>query len=236
MSGPSDFTETYVTRQTLDHQLEKWMSAVAPYQFRQTPPLAAGCSALLVVDMTKPFVDEGQPLNTPAARAILPRVQQLVDAYRQADRPVIWLVQGHHSIEHDRGQLLNQWWPSPIYEGTEDVAMADELDVLAGEKVIIKRRYSGFYQTDLDLTLRSLGAANVTVAGVLTNICPFSTAMDAFMRGYRVYYPADATGAHNESLHVNALCTVAGWFGHVVRSSEIRQWLFEKSQLAEQQE
>ncbi len=225
MAGPSEFTEAYTTAQTLDQGLEEWMTAVAPYQFRRTPPLDPGCSALLVVDMTRAFVDEGRPLSSPAGRAILPRVQQLTDAYRDAGRPVIWLVQGHHSIEHDRGELLNQWWPSPIIEGTADTEIATGLDVLASEKIIIKRRYSGFHQTDLDLTLRSLGIGNVTVAGVLTNVCPYFTAVDAFMRGYRVYYPADATGAHNRYLHVGALCTVAGWFGHVVRSSEIRQWV-----------
>ena len=224
MPGPSDFTEVYVTEQTLDQELEKWMTAVQPYQFRQVPPLESSNSALLVVDMTRPFVDEGKPLSTPSASVIIPRVKQLADAYRQSGRPVIWLVQGHHSIEHDRGPLLNEWWPSPIFEGTSDVEMPDGLDVLDGEKVIVKRRYNGFHQTDLDLALRSLGVTNVTVAGVLTNVCPFSTAMDAFMLGYRVYYPADATGAHNASLHVGALCTAAGWFAHVVRSSEIVQW------------
>ena len=225
MAGPGEFTEAYATAQTLDQELEKWMTAVGPYQFRQTPPLDPGCSALLVVDMTRAFVDEGRPLSSPVARAILPRVQQLADAYRNADRPVIWLVQGHHSIEHDRGQLLHEWWPSPIIDGTADTEIATGLDVLPHEKIIMKRRYSGFHQTDLDLTLRSLGIGNVTVVGVLTNVCPFFTAMDAFMRGYRVYYPADATGAHNENLHVGALCNVAGWFGHVARSSEIRQWV-----------
>ncbi len=86
MPGPAEFTEAYVTAQTLDQELGKWMTAVSPYQFRQTPPLDPGRSALLIVDMTGAFVDEGRPLSSPAARAVLPRVQQLTDAYRRADR------------------------------------------------------------------------------------------------------------------------------------------------------
>ncbi len=86
MPGPAEFTEACVTAQTLDQELEKWMTAVSPYQFRQTTPLDAGRSALLIVDMTGAFVDEGRPLSSPAARTILPRVQQLTDAYRHAGR------------------------------------------------------------------------------------------------------------------------------------------------------
>jgi len=225
MPGLGDLTETYVTAQTLDDELEKWLAAVMPYQLREAPPLEGPASALLVVDMTRPFVDEGRPLSSPAAGVILPRVRRMVDAYRGAGRPVIWLIQGHHSLEHDRGRLLSDWWPGALLEGTAETEMAAGLTVVEGEKIIIKRRYSGFHETDLDLTLRCLAVGNVTVCGVLTNVCPFATALDAFMRGYRVYYPADATGALNRYLHVAALCNAACWFAHVVRSSEICEWL-----------
>lgn len=233
MANPADMNkaaldglvDAYVSPETLDDRLDRWLAAVAPYQIRDVPPLRSAGSALLVVDMTRPFVDPGRPLSTPAARAILPRVRQLVEAFRSADRPVIWLAQGHHSVEHDRGELLSQWWPGAIPAGSRAAEMAEGLDVRADEKVIVKRRYSGFHQSDLDLTLRCLGIGSVVVCGVLTNTCPFATAMDAFMRGYRVYVPADATGAFNESLHVGALCNVAGWFGHVVRSRELCEWL-----------
>jgi nicotinamidase-related amidase len=225
MPGPEQLVEAYVTSETLDAKLAEWLAAVAPYQFRQVPPLEPSGSALLVVDMTRPFVEGAPPLSTPAAAAVLPRVGRLVDAFRRADRPVIWLAQGHHSVAHDRGALLEQWWPGAIPAGGAAAEMPAGLDVGAGEKVIVKRRYSGFHQTDLDLTLRCLGIGSVVVCGVLTNVCPFVTAMDAFMHGYRVYYPADATGAFNEPLHVTSLCTAAGWFAHVVATAQVRDWL-----------
>ena len=83
----------------------------------------------------------------------------------------------------------------------------------------------GFLGTDLELTLRTLGAASVVVCGVLTNVCPFATAMEAFMRGFRVYYPADATAALNRDLHVGALATAAGWFAHVVCVADLERWV-----------
>ena len=221
MTGPRDFTETYVTSETLATECAGWMEETAPYRWREVEPVEPDAIALLVVDMTRPFIDEGRPMATPNGRAILPRVAQLVDACRTAGRPVLWIVQGHHSVEHDRGKHLASWWTTPILEGTSDVEIASGLDAAGGEKVIIKRRYSGFYQTDLELTLRNLEVSQLVICGVFSHICPFATALDAFERDFTVYYPADATATVNRELHVSALKTIAGWCGHVVRAKDI---------------
>lgn len=221
MPGPQDFTETYVNSASLDEELEGWMSDIAPYQWREVEPVAAAKIALLVVDMTRPFVDEGRPLASPNARAILPRVGGLVEGFRQAAAPVLWLVQGHHSVEHDRGPRLSAWWPMPPMEGTPDVEMATGLEPLASEKVIVKRRYSGFYQTDLECTLRNLAIEQLVICGALTHVCPYATALDAFFRDFCVYYPADGTASLNRDLHVAALRGVAGWCGYVVKTSDL---------------
>jgi nicotinamidase-related amidase len=225
MPGLDDLKEIYVTPETLEAELAGWMEEVGPYQWRVTPVPRAPESALLVVDMSRPFVEAGQPLSVPSAPAIVPRLAEAVAAFRRAGRPVLWLVQGHHSREHDRGAHLAAWWPALIREGTEQVEMGTGLEPRAGEKVILKRRYSGFYQTDLELTLRCLGVTQVVIAGVLTNVCPYATAVDAFMRDLEVYYLADGTAAHNRELHVGALRNVAGWCGTVVTVAEVEAWL-----------
>jgi nicotinamidase-related amidase len=225
MPGPADIIETYVTADTLDRELDGWMAEVAPYQWRGAKPLDVATSALLVVDMNKPFVEEGYPLSTPNGRAVLPRIAQTVDAFRRAGRPVIWIIQGHHSVAHDRGDHLSAWWTTPILEGTSDVELPTGLQAHPEEKIIMKRRYSGFYATDLELTLRNLGITAVAICGLITNVCPYTTAFDAFMRDLDVYYLADGTAAFNRDLHVNSLRTIAGWCGYVVRANEVMEWL-----------
>lgn len=225
MAGPEAIKEEYVTTETLEAELENWREAVAPYQWRAVPAVVPETAALLIVDMNRPFVEPGCLLSVPSAPAIVPRLAQVVTAFRAARRPVLWLVQGHHSLEHDRGAHLAAWWPTMMREGTGDVAMAPGLEPLAEEKIIYKRRYSGFYQTDLELTLRCLGVTQVVIAGLLTNVCPYATAVDAFMRDLDVYYLADGTAAHNRHLHVTALQTIAGWCGAVVTVAQVCAWL-----------
>ncbi len=224
MTGPQALIESYVTPETLDAETERWLAEIAPYRWQETPPLRAEATALLVVDMNNIFV-EGGPLSTPGARAVRPRIAELVAAFRNAERPVLWAIQGHHSVAHDRGEHLSAWWPSPILEGTPDVELPVALTARPDEKVIMKRRYSAFYATDLELTLRCLHVSQLVICGVLTNVCPFSTAFDAFFRDFDVYYPADGTAAFNRELHVGALRTIAGWCGSVVHVREIAAWL-----------
>jgi len=225
MAGIGEVIEQYVTADTLGSKTQQWMREISAYRWRQVETLEPAQSALLVVDMTRPFVDPGQPLASANAAVILPNVRLLLGEFRAAVRPIIWLIQGHHSVEADRRPLLDSWWPSPILEGTPDVEVAEGLSVNRGEKVIMKRRYSGFYQTDLELTLRSLQVGSVVICGVLTNVCPYVTAFDAFYRGFRVYYPADGTASLNESLHLSALSNIAAWAGYVVTCADIADWL-----------
>ena len=219
--GLEKVAENYVTSRTLDRDLEAWMREIRPFQWRPRPPLRKRTSALVVVDMTRPFVEKGYPLSSPNARAIVPRMRRTVTAFRKAGRPVLWLAQGHHSVASDRGELLAAWWPRPLLEKTADVEMARGLLPRNDEKVIVKRRYSGFFETDLDLTLRCLKITDVVVCGVLTHMCPYLTAFDAFMHGYRVFYPADLTASINRALHLHALRSVAGWCGYVVSADWI---------------
>jgi len=44
-------------------------------------------------------------------------------------------------------------------------------------------------------------------------------------RDFAVYYLADCTASLNRALHVTALQSVAGWYGHVVPARDVVKWL-----------
>lgn len=55
-----------------------------------------------------------------------------------------------------------------------------------GAEVIPKRRYSGFFHTDLDLLLRELGVDTVIMTGLHTHMCARYTSADAYCLGYDI--------------------------------------------------
>ena len=67
---------------------------------------------------------------------------------------------------------------------TWNTEIVDELKPQAGDLIIYKTRFSGFYQTDLDATLKKFGIKYLIVTGVTTSICVESTVRDAMFRDY----------------------------------------------------
>ena len=61
----------------------------------------------------------------------------------------------------------------------------------AGDDVIYKTRFSGFYETDLDARLKKLGATHLVITGCTTSICVDSTVRDAMFRDYICVLIAD---------------------------------------------
>ncbi|MBZ5782378.1 cysteine hydrolase family protein, partial [Klebsiella aerogenes] len=72
--------------------------------------------------------------------------------------------------------------------GVEIIA---DLSPQVGDQVLIKRRYSAFFATDLDLLLRGMGVDTVVLTGVATDVCVRATAQDAMQLDYRVIVPRE---------------------------------------------
>ncbi|MTS84048.1 isochorismatase family protein, partial [Pseudoflavonifractor sp. BIOML-A3] len=94
--------------------------------------------------------------------------QNLIKAFREKKLPIIYINDCHRSGKYDKE--FEKRSPHCI-EGTWGAQVIDELAPQEEDYQIPKRRFSGFYQTDLDLVLRELGRRSVVVTGVVTNIC-----------------------------------------------------------------
>ncbi|MBW7995087.1 MAG: cysteine hydrolase [Candidatus Glassbacteria bacterium] len=223
MTTPVDLSaihEQYITPETLDARTESYLGQLADYSQRRIE-FVCRSAALVLVDLQRCFLDPGFHLFSPNCRTILPRVAALLEFFRNSGRPVLYTLQKNKDTAVDRGPVLRRWWPSTPLENSPDTEPVEGVLPLPEEKVIHKRRYSGFYATDLELTLRSLEVSQVVVSGVFTNVCVEATVRDAFMRDFFVFLPADATAAHNELLHLGSLRTMAMWFATVCRVSDL---------------
>ncbi len=211
--------EPYVTAQNIEAKVRQWLERIRPHNQHEMR-LNAPASALLVIDMQRFFLDPASPTFTCGGAAILPRVKRLIDAFRRAGRPVIFTRHVHHPDDLDSG-IMGWWWPGKCIEGSPESEIHPDLAPRPGEKVVLKHRYSAFFDTDLETVLRCLKVEDVVVSGIMTNMCCESTARDAYYRDHRVFFLADATGSINEEMHVASLLNLAFGFAHVTTSDAI---------------
>ena len=211
--------EPYVTADNIEAKSQEWLKQIRPYN-QHKMQLNAKASALLVVDMQRFFLDAESPTFTCGGMAIIPTVKRLIDAFRRANRPVIFTRHVHHPNDLDSG-IMGWWWEGKCIEGSPESEIHPELTPLPGDKVIFKHRYSAFYNTDLETVLRCLKVEDIVVSGIMTNMCCESTARDAYYRDYRVFLPADGTGSVKEEMHLASLLNLAFGFAYVTTGDAI---------------
>ena len=209
----------YVSTENIAAKTQAWLKKIQPFN-QHVMQLNAPASALLVVDMQHFFLDEDSPTFTCGGLAILPNIQRLLAAFRQAKRPVIFSQHVHHPEHLDSG-IMGWWWEGMCLEGSPESEIQTDITPMQGEKVIQKHRYSAFYNTDLETVLRVLKIEDVVISGVMTNMCCESTARDAYYRDYRVFLPADGCGSINEEMHLASLLNLAFGFAYVTTSASL---------------
>lgn len=146
------------------------------------------------------FVEEEGSLVVPGAIDLVPTQREILDHARSIGITVLYIAD-HHMPDDEEFKI----WPKHSVAGTRGADIVDKLVPEKGEKIIPKRRYSGFFGTDLDLTLREAGIENIILMGVLTDICVMYTSADASARGYNVYVVTDGTRSTVEENHKFAL-------------------------------
>jgi nicotinamidase-related amidase len=203
----------YATPENINNKGSQWLEQIAPFNTHEMQ-LNCSKSALLVVDMQNFFLDPASPSFTCGGLAILPNLKKLIHAFRAASLPVIYTCHVHHPDLLDAG-IMGWWWKGMCKEGTPESEVHLELAPLPSEKVILKHRYSAFYNTDLETILRCLKVEDLVITGIMTNMCCESTARDAYYRDYRVFFLADGTGSINEDMHLASLLNLAFGFAWV---------------------
>ncbi len=157
-------------------------------------------NAVLVIDMLKGFLEEGNPLYCgPEARRIIPEVRQLIETELKKGSSVFFVADSHQPDD-----LEFQMFPPHCIRGTHESEVIEELSGYPGKR-IEKQRYSAFYNTELDLELAALKPDKVIVCGVCTDICVLHTAADARNRDYPVEVATNCVASFDPSAHRWAL-------------------------------
>ena len=158
-------------------------------------PLIPSKTALVNVDMQNAFV-EGTPLAAPDGLKLVPIVNRLAAACRDAGMMVIHtlhVTRKDGSNHGTMGELIEPVRAGYINEGTETAKLHPGVEVGPADIMLYKPRYGSFTGTDLDQILRSNGIDTIIVSGICTNICCETTAREAGMRDYHVFFTSDGT-------------------------------------------
>ena len=200
-------------------------------------------TAIIVVDMQNDFVAVGAAMETPAARAVVPKLAEALNVCRDAKIKVIYTAHVHRRDGCDMG-LFNMHPPianrAALVDGTPGVDIYPGLAPAPGEHVIKKHRYSGFFGTDMDIILREWGVDTVIISGTTTENCCHATARDAMFRNYRVVFLSDATATYdypdrgfgampNAEVHHATLVILAASTAHVMSVNDMQARIARRS-------
>ena len=198
--------------------LEKILKELQPYRERKAV-VDPKHAALLVIDMQNYFHRIIQP--------VLKNLSRVVQSCRQKELPIFFTQHGHTDPASDGG-VLGQWWGEVILHGTRDWEFISEIKIESKDIILPKKRYSAFFETELDSILRSKGIQDLIISGVMTNLCCETTARDAFMRDYKVFFLIDGTATGKEEHHLATLKNLGYGFTYLMTCEELIQNLKSK--------
>jgi len=151
----------------------------------------------VVVDMIKDNLKEPQAPLTLQAGRIIPNLRRLLAAARGLGWPVVFACDSFLKDDF----IFRSRLAVHALRGTPGVAVVEELGPEPGDLVLEKRRFSAFFKTDLDQTLRTLNVDQVAVAGLSTAWCVLMTAADALSHDFRSVILEDCCCAHKAEVH-----------------------------------
>ncbi len=154
--------------------------------------------AVIIVDMLEGNYDR-QRTGEKEQEKIVPLVRDFLHRSRELSIPVIFACD---SFLKDDFIFRGRMKPHAL-RGTEGTRPLRDLEPQETDIVLDKRRFSAFFKTDLDQTLRTLGVDTVAVGGINTHFCVLATAFDAVCHDFHTIMLEDLSAAHKREIHEN---------------------------------
>jgi len=152
-------------------------------------------TALINVDIQNCFVQDS-PVAAPGGAAIIPRINKLAEAVRRSGGLVIHtahVVRPDGSTTGVMGEFNAAIKAGLLHKGRHSAELHRSLELTDSDLLVEKPRYGAFYGTDIELILRNRGIETVIVTGITTNVCCETTAREANMRDFQVFFISDGT-------------------------------------------
>ncbi|MFZ4525791.1 MAG: isochorismatase family cysteine hydrolase [Chlorobium sp.] len=170
--------------------------------------------ALLVIDMQQDICYDDKRKDK--VFAALPQINNAINEFLVNGYKVIYTC---FSLPFNDEQFI-RFGDKYCVEGTKGAEIITELLPLKGE-VIVKKKHSAFFETELDEILKKNKIEELYLAGLQTQICIMTTAADASFRGYRPIVIKECVISTRDKRKTEALNWVKKYVGEVYSLSEV---------------
>lgn len=153
--------------------------------------------AVITVDMLKDTFKKRESTLSAEGFAILPALNQLIQKGRENGWPIIFAMDSFFAEDYF---FTGKVKPFSV-RGTQGAEVLDEIDQKPGDIYVPKRRWSGFFKTDLDQILRVKGIDTVIISGVTTGVCVLATALDALSHDFHAILVEDCIASVTKADH-----------------------------------
>ncbi len=184
-------------------------------------------TAHIVVDLQNGFMAPGAVAEIGNAREIVPNVNRISAALRPAGGLVVYIQNTFDAVaiagwstffDHFCSAERRQRMIEAFTPGSFGHALYPDLDVLPQDMTVRKRRFGAFAPgaSDLHALLQERGIDTLIVTGTATQVCCESTARDAMMLNYKVFFVADGNATFSDDEHNATLSAMAHTFCDVI--------------------
>lgn len=171
-------------------------------------------TAVIVIDMQNAYASKGgyvdlAGFDISGAAGTIGKIATVLDTARAAGVQVVFLQNGWDPEYREAGGPGSPNWHKSnalktmrqrpelagtlLARGGWDYEIVDALTPQPGDLRVHKTRYSAFFNSQLDSTLRSRGIRNIVFVGIASNVCVESTLRDGFHLEYFGVMLEDAT-------------------------------------------
>ncbi len=154
-------------------------------------------------------------------------INELVAIMRDFSLPVTWVRQEFEPDLRDAFPEMRAKGIRITIKGTPGCEILPELAVAPSDVVIVKKRYSAFYGTNLDETLAQVRPDAIILAGINTHACIRTTAIDAYQRDWPAILAGDCIDSYDREHHEISLRYMKDKIAGLMSNREIRAALEE---------
>lgn len=158
-------------------------------------------AALIMIDMQNGFIDPSSSLCVAGAEATVPSCAQALARARAMGMAVFHVRRIYSSDGSDVEPVRYRTWlegGKPLCPEGDDPSMIEPPEALmpfAGDRVVLKPRFSAFFNTPLNEELTAGSIDTVVLIGTTTPNCIRSTCYDALSLNYNVAIIEDCTSS-----------------------------------------